>query len=154
MTRKKPNYTQFMKRPAPLEFSPPSNTEDPPSRIGGGREKEKVSELEIPWGEIIVEFGPNDSVSLGLVSKAAGSPIATEPPSPAAHPAPPALQGGEPKPPTAAHADIEGTAVVAEPDPTGTRVRASDVAEWTFPGPGAPPLVFMAIAVVLLLCLL
>ncbi len=157
MTRKKPNYTQFMKRPAPLELSPPSHTEDPPPRVNEARRQETVSEEEIPWGEIIVEFGPNDSVPLSLETGPPASPSRGSVPEsrgPAADPRVRAPQTGKPEPYLKFDADIEGTALFVEPGPSKAPLSASDMVDWAFPGPEAPPLVFMAIAVVLLLCLL
>ncbi len=99
MTRKKPNYTQFMKRPTPLELSPPSHNEDPPPRVSEPPKKETVSDEEIPWGEIIVEFGPDDSVPLILGTSPPGSPsrsVAAESRGPTADRPVPAPQAGNP----------------------------------------------------------
>jgi hypothetical protein len=158
MTRKKPNYTQFMKRPTPLELSPPSQNEDPPPvRVSKPPRKETVSDEEIPWGEIIVEFGPGDSVPLALGTIPPDSTrhqVAPESREPAATRPLPAPQEGKRQGHPILEADIEGTALFDTCEPVEAPSRASDMAEWAFPAPEAPPLVFMAIAVVLLLCLL
>ena len=156
MTKKKPNYTQFMRRPAPLEMSPPSNADDTRARVSSPMRREATPEPEIPWGEIIVEFGPDDAVPLGL-EKTNSSPVVR----PAAEPVPAVPDPPAPTASTArpAHAPvddviIEGIPVFPEPVPAEAPFLRPEMVEWAFPGPGAPPLVFMAIAIVLLLCLL
>lgn len=47
MNKKKPNYTKFMKRPAPLQMSPPQSADQVESV------KRPVREQDIPWAEII-----------------------------------------------------------------------------------------------------
>jgi len=140
-----------------LELSPPSHAEDPPPRITTPVRKRSVSEEEIPWGEIIVEFGPDDAVPLGSGSKAPDKPgrrLPVESRSRAPEMKVPEPPLAKPQPQLKVQADIVGTPVMVESGTEDTSLRASEIAEWTFPGPGAPPLVFMAIAVVLLLCLL
>jgi hypothetical protein len=66
MSKKKPNYTQYMKRPAPLELSPPSDREHGPVSTAPATKNRRVLEEELPWGEVIVEFGPDDSAPLRL----------------------------------------------------------------------------------------
>jgi hypothetical protein len=64
MTKKKPNYTQYMKRPTPLEMSPPSDSSHRPAQTSTVPKKACVTEADLPWGEVIIEFGPNDSAPL------------------------------------------------------------------------------------------
>lgn len=64
MSKKKPNYTQYMKRPAPLQLSPPSDDDHRPAPMPSAPKKDRVLEEDLPWGEVIVEFAPNDSVPL------------------------------------------------------------------------------------------
>jgi hypothetical protein len=156
MTKKKPNYTQFMRRPAPLEMSPPSNTDDPRPRSTNPRPRDMVSDEEVPWGEIIVEFGPHDAVPLGTVVKdSARAPrSATTPAQPAPEPVVPPRPCVPPAQGAQDEADVEGLAVFHEPASNDAALFTSEMVEWAFPGPGAPPLVFMAIAIVLMLCLL
>jgi hypothetical protein len=156
MTKKKPNYTQFMRRPAPLEMSPASNSDDPGSRSASPRSRAPVSEEEVPWGEIIVEFGPNDAVPLGREMKDSVPPPrpATKPAQRAAEPVVHQRQTVPPAQMVQDEADVEGIPFLPETAPHETALLTAEMVEWAFPGPGAPPLVFMAIAIVLMLCLL
>lgn len=156
MTKKKPNYTQFMRRPAPLEMSPPSHSDDSRARISPPVKREATTETEIPFGEIIVEFGPHDTVPLGVadtvsepVRSTVTEPVPTVPESPA-----PAASTRQVAQEPAEDVIIDGIPVFLEPAPAAPSLLSPDMMEWAFPGPGAPPLVFMAIAIVLLLCLL
>lgn len=156
MTKKKPNYTQFMRRPTPLEMSPPSHTDDPRPSPSVRRPREVASEQEIPWGEIIVEFGPHDAVPLNSPDQSPKPAPRPAAPAPASAPEPPRTSA--PKEPLSRgqsdDAIIDGIPFFAEPAPAEAPALAAEMVELAFPGPGAPPLVFMAIAVVLLLCLL
>jgi hypothetical protein len=47
MSKRKPDYTKFMKRPAPLQMSPPTERDD------GGPIRGPIREQDIPWAEIV-----------------------------------------------------------------------------------------------------
>lgn len=52
MSKNKPDYTKFMKRPAPLKMSAPAE------RDFGGAYKGPVREEDIPWAEIVEVHDP------------------------------------------------------------------------------------------------
>jgi|GEM_PF-6135945 len=54
-SKKKPDYTKFMRRPAALSLSPPSDPDDfAPQPIAAGTAP-GIKEEDIPWAEIIEE---------------------------------------------------------------------------------------------------
>ena len=59
MTKKKPDYTQFMKSPGPLNTAQPPDEEDKP-RMSASISKTRPSEDEIPWGEVILDPDPHE----------------------------------------------------------------------------------------------
>jgi hypothetical protein len=52
MSKKKPDYTKFMRKPAPLRMSPPAENDR------RGPTRGPVREEDIPWAEIIEECVP------------------------------------------------------------------------------------------------
>ena len=52
MSKKKPDYTKFMRKPAPLRMSPPAESDR------RGPTRGPVREEDIPWAEIIEECVP------------------------------------------------------------------------------------------------
>lgn len=86
MKSKKPDYTQFMRRPAPLEMSPPSDRDDSGPSRPGPAPKAPAPEEDIPWGEVIVEFGPEDTIALDMGPEAPQVPPAPALKAPAAKP--------------------------------------------------------------------
>lgn len=50
-SKSRPDYTKFMRKPAPLELSPPSTYDDSP----------RVIHADIPWAEIILDEEPSFS---------------------------------------------------------------------------------------------
>jgi hypothetical protein len=75
MSKKKPNYTKFMKRPAPLQMSPPSDVDQnrPIHR--------PLREEDIPWAEIIEVHDPGIIVTPVPEEATFNLPESTSPPS-------------------------------------------------------------------------
>ncbi|MDQ7785405.1 MAG: hypothetical protein RDU20_21150 [Desulfomonilaceae bacterium] len=76
MSKKKPDYTKFMKRPAPLQMSAPTD------RVNTGPVRGPIREEDIPWAEIVEVVEPGAAVRASKTSTtkqkgSAGIPVNT-----------------------------------------------------------------------------
>lgn len=62
MSKKKPDYTKFMKRPAPLQMSAPTDL------VNTGSVRGPIREDDIPWAEIVEVVEPRAAVRASRTS--------------------------------------------------------------------------------------
>lgn len=74
MTKKRQDYTKFMKSPTPLRLSPPSDGDDGFRSRATEVPKQHVPEENIPWGEVIVE-PPKEKAAVQLPLEAPGDSV-------------------------------------------------------------------------------
>ena len=146
MTKKKPDYTQFMKSPAPLHMAPDSDREAAPP-IRSSASKNRPSEDDIPWGEVIRDPDPSErprsEVSPEPVSKARAAASRTD-----------GVVSYQPS-----MSAREKALARSAPDTTETAVHGSDSQDLTaalddFAPRGYPPVAMMAIGLATVLLLL
>lgn len=145
MTRKKPDYTQFMKSPAPLSMASPSDKEDRPPMSAPAPNNPQSAD-DIPWGEVILDADP------GKQRKPEASPVQMSK-VPASSSPPTAVSPHQP-PLSPRERVLARTAPVAAEDP----IRRSDSPELAatlddFAPRGYPPIAVLAIGLAMVLLL-
>jgi hypothetical protein len=146
MSKKKPDYTKFMRKPTPLELSPPSREKEPLPRHDALEKDDNI-----PWAEIILE--PEQIANLVRASQIARPEKKTNiPPAAADHAKSAAAQTAPP---------VGFTRPVVVTDAAlGSSTHAGDAYRPSFLPPGlpvaaAPPLAaLMVIALVVFVLLL